>query len=77
MLLPFDFAVIDVKEAEQLIEFIEKTTATKKVQKNYAKIESFGMMKIYEKLIEFVHNSNHYKQELVQYPDNLYYGGNN
>lgn len=64
MLMPFDFAIITSAEAKQLIEFIEKSTETKKNPKNYEKIIKLGVMELYNKLTEFVYNANYYENIL-------------
>lgn len=60
MLMPFDWAVLTVQEARLLMEYIEKSTATKTQPRYYEKIQKAGMLPIYEKLREFVEtNAQH------------------
>lgn len=71
MLLPFDFAIITVEEANQLIAFIEKMTATKGDPRNYGKMIKLGVMELYDKLRTFVGNSHHYNHELLNVGNNF------
>lgn len=61
MIMPFDWAVLTIEEAKLLMEYIEKSTATKTQPKYYDKIQRLGMLPIYEKLREFVELHNHYQ----------------
>lgn len=61
MLMPFEWAVLTVQEARQLMEYIEKSTATKSMPRNYDKIYKAGMNEIYEKLRQFVEANIQYK----------------
>ena len=61
MLMPFDWAVLTVEEAKLLMEYIEKSTATKTQPKYYEKIQRLGLLPIYEKLREFVELHNQWK----------------
>ena len=61
MLMPFDWAVLTVQEAKLLMEYIEKSTATKTQPRFYEKIQKLDMLPIYEKLREFVELHNQYQ----------------
>jgi len=61
MIMPFDWAVLTIEEAKLLMEYIEKSTATKTQPKYYEKIQRLGMLPIYEKLREFVELNSHYQ----------------
>jgi hypothetical protein len=61
MMMPFDWAVLSIEEAKLLMEYIEKSTATKTQKKYYEKIQRLGMLPIYQKLREFVELHNQYK----------------
>ena len=58
--MPFEWAVLTVQEARLLMEYIEKTTATKGLSRNYDKIYKAGMADIYSKLREFVEANHQY-----------------
>lgn len=64
MLLPFEWTVLTVEDAKLIIEFIEKSTATKGLSKNYDKMQKAGVMEIHGKLSEFVDMNIHYHNEL-------------
>ena len=61
MMMPFDWAVLSIEEAKLLMEYIEKSTATKTQKKYYEKIQRLGILPIYQKLREFVELHNQYK----------------
>jgi len=60
-MMPFDWAVLSIEEAKLLMEYIEKSTATKTQKKYYEKIQRLGILPIYQKLREFVELHNQYK----------------
>lgn len=64
MLLPFEWAVLTVQEARQLMEYIEKSTATKTMPRNYDKIHKAGLTDIYDKLRQFVEANAQYEINL-------------
>lgn len=64
MLLPFQWAVLTVEEAKLLIAYIETSTATKTIKRNYDKIKKAGMMEIYDKLRTFIIDSDNYEYNL-------------
>lgn len=59
MLLPHQWAVLTVEEATILMQYIEKSTATKSMSRNYDKMEKVGVLEIYNKLREFVEYHRH------------------
>lgn len=61
MLLPFQWAILTVEEARLLVEYIEKSTATKTMPRYYEKTQKVGMLQIYEKLREFVEVNAQYE----------------
>jgi hypothetical protein len=61
MLMPNEWAVLTVQEAKLLMEYIEKSTASKTMPIRYDKIQQVGMLPIYEKLREFVEVNAQYQ----------------
>ena len=61
MLMPFEWAVLTIEEAKLLIDYIEKSTATKTIPRYYEKMQRFGMLEIYRKLREFVELHEHHQ----------------
>jgi len=61
MLLPLEFAILSVQEARQLVEYIEKSTASKTMPIRYDKIQQVGMLDIYMRLREFVELHKQYQ----------------
>lgn len=72
MLLPFQWAVITIEEATLLMQYIETSTATKSMYRNYDKMQKAGVMGIYEKLREFVDSVEHYNNNLRYLDANEY-----
>jgi len=59
-------------EAKLLMEFIEKSTATKGLTRNYEKMQKAGVMEIYNRLREFVEQKVHYEDQ-IRYLDTSRY----
>lgn len=64
MLTPFQFAIITVEEAQELMGYIERSTNTPAFSKNYKKMEKEGVLEIYNKLRNFVEESTQYNGNL-------------
>jgi hypothetical protein len=59
--MPFDWAVLTVQEAKLLMEYIEKSTASKTMPIRYDKMQQVGILDIYMRLREFVELHNQYQ----------------
>ena len=70
MLLPFEFAILTVEEAKLLKKFIEESTATKAFPKNYMKMGSAGVLELYRKLEEFLHDRQQWNDRLRYFDPN-------
>ena len=64
MLLPFQWAVLTIEEAKLMLDYIEKTTASKGLSRNYHKMQKVGMLETYNKLREFIESAAHYDEYL-------------
>jgi len=64
MLTPFQWAVLTVEDARLLMQYIEKTTATKSQPRNYDKMQKAGMLEVYNRLREFVELNTHFENTL-------------
>ena len=64
MLLPFNWSLLTLDEARQLVDYIEKSTATNGQSRNYDKMTKVGVMDIYSKLREFVEAADHYEANI-------------
>ena len=64
MLNPFEYSIITLEEAKKLVQFIEKTTSTPSLSKNYLKMQELGILSIYDELRMFINNCNHYEDYL-------------
>lgn len=70
MLLPFEFVILTLEDAQKLVNYIETSTATVTNLKNTNKMIKLGVYDIYMKLEEFVRQSKHYKDNLCWFlPD--------
>lgn len=67
MNLPFEWTVLDLKTAEQLVDFIEKATAIEGLPRNYQRMQEMGILKTYNEIREFVEAANHYKNNLLYF----------
>jgi hypothetical protein len=64
VLKPFEYAILTIKEANLLLSFIERVTATKSTPRNYDKMAKMGILDTYNNLREFVEGSEHYDSVL-------------
>ncbi len=62
MLMPFEYGLLSLEEANKLIEYIEKTTATKNNPQNYEKMRSVGILDSYNGLRNFVDEAYQYNK---------------
>ncbi len=68
MLLPHQWSILTIEDAKLLVDFIEKSTATKGLSRNYDKIGKMGILQVYNRLREFIDNHDHYECQ-VRYLD--------
>lgn len=64
MLQPFEFAILTQQDAEILVEFIIKQTASKSSPINYKKMGELKVLNIYEQLMNFIESKRQYDNNL-------------
>jgi len=72
VLNPFEFAVITVDEARHLMKFIEESTGTPSMPRNYDKMGKRGVLQIYNSLRQFVEKVDHYRDNLEYFDPSSY-----
>lgn len=72
MLLPHQWAVLTVDEAELLVKFIEKATAIKGLPKNYRGIQKEGMLELHGNLSHFIECNRQYVGNLHDFDPSNY-----
>lgn len=58
MLMQFECAILTLEDARILVEFIQKSTASKSIPVNYNKIDKSSVADLYYKLSRFLEANN-------------------